>query len=76
MAKEDKRESGKEVLRLFRLDALLQTDKYYTKDELAELLNVSIPTELFIKNVIASSNIGIITYIFKPIRIIFLKLIK
>ena len=44
MAKEDKRESGKEVLRLFRLDALLQTDKYYSKEQLADLLDVSIPT--------------------------------
>ena len=44
MAKEDKRESGKEVLRLFRLDALLQTDKYFSKEQLADLLDVSIPT--------------------------------
>lgn len=38
---EDKRQSNKENLRLFQLDALLQNQEYYTADQLKEKLGVS-----------------------------------
>lgn len=44
MATEDTRQSAKETLRLFLLDALFQQEWFYTKEELASKLEVSIPT--------------------------------
>ena len=44
MAKEETRQSAKETLRLFLLDSLFQQERYFTKAELTEKLEVSIPT--------------------------------
>ena len=44
MAKEETRQSAKETLRLFLLDSLFQQERYFTKTELTEKLEVSIPT--------------------------------
>lgn len=44
MAKEETRQSTKEILRLFLLDSLFQQDRFYTKDELVAKLEVSNPT--------------------------------
>lgn len=43
MAKEETRQSVKETLRLFLLDSLFQQERYFTKAELTEKLEVSIP---------------------------------
>ncbi len=44
MAKEEKRQSTKETLRLFLLDSLFQQERFYTRDELLAKLEVSVPT--------------------------------
>ncbi len=44
MAKEETRQSAKETLRLFLLDSLFQQERYFTKTELTEKLEVSIQT--------------------------------
>lgn len=48
MAKDKKedssRQSGKEIFRLFQLDALFQEDKYYSTEDLTKRLEVSIAT--------------------------------
>lgn len=48
MSKEDKddstRQSGKEIFRLFQLDALFQEDKYYSMEDLTKRLEVSVAT--------------------------------
>ena len=41
---EDTRQSGKEIFRLFQLDALFQEDRYYSTEELTKRLEVSIAT--------------------------------
>ena len=40
MAKEETRQSAKETLRLFILDSLFQQERYFTKTELTEKLEV------------------------------------
>ncbi len=43
-SKEDTRQSGKEIFRLFQLDALFQEEKYYSIDDLTQRLEVSAAT--------------------------------
>lgn len=42
--KDDTRQSGKEIFRLFQLDALFQEDRYYSVQDLTERLEVSVAT--------------------------------
>ena len=43
-AEKETRQSNKEILRLFQLDALFQEDRYYSIEELKNRLHVSIAT--------------------------------
>ncbi|WP_294427928.1 hypothetical protein [uncultured Treponema sp.] len=42
--KDDTRQSGKEQFRLFLLDALFQEEKFYSKEEVCDRLEVSVAT--------------------------------